>query len=67
MSIGEVRKIMDLEQEINKIVKDTLDQELDWSDYFEAVETIIGNTEKVQQLREMVNDFYGLNIISKGE
>lgn len=60
---------LDTVHEIEKLEKAVVDQilvqleeELDWGDFLEVAELVLGNTQNVQLLRGMVNDYLGLDL-----
>jgi hypothetical protein len=38
--------------------------ELDWGDWFDVTEYVLGDTDQLKQLRQMVNDMYGTDYYS---
>jgi len=56
--------ITEIEKQLNAKVAEVLFTELDWGDYFDVVEYVLGDTKQLKELRQLVNDVHGTDYYS---
>jgi hypothetical protein len=59
---SDLLSIEEYESAITQSILDCIRKDLDWGDYLDVAEYILGDIEQVRDLRELVNRVHGLDI-----